>query len=609
MPTPDFITPPEGASEAISATEVAGSDVGTHVTNQLSAPTDVRAAHQYFTPPGVESQLPSVQTFNGQESLAFSSQPTSFSSGAELNFAGGAELNFTDISQVAQSAHSAIGNAAIMPTGAEASALTALPGADAALAAVPGGEPISPIIQLILKMPGHIGLLNSFFEALAALFFPGPDLFSALNPALWMQHAQGAMSSLASVSQHFPISLSLLPTNAPIFQTLGQNFAHAGSTMGGGMIDGTTSLGTSLPMSDHMGVQGLNSADLNVSGHAGMGRPMYEQVPGEYTNPHELAGSFDGQQLAFDGQGDAFRPTLGGMQQASPSTQLPVNNTPPPSTAGTSLQTPASHPHATAGHNMSSHRGDLLDHSKSQTVSDGTSIAQTPPGGGEYTIRPGDNLWDIARKNMGDGTRWQEIYQANQSVLGSNPDLIHPGTHINLPDGSTVASADKYVVQPGDNLWDIAQKQMGGGQNWHEIYNQNAGVIGDNPRLIHPGQELHLGGGSELAHGPHGHVTAHHAPAHHAPAHHAPSQHGPAHHHTPHHTPQHAPAHHAPSHQQVAHNASNHHAPAAKAVEASSQQVPRQLAQTPGGGEQGLKASQQMGSLKDLSTTAPGTDQ
>ncbi len=60
---------------------------------------------------------------------------------------------------------------AIAPTGAEAAAFA--PGADAALAALtPGAEPISPIIQLIMRMPGHIGLLSSFFEALGALFMP-----------------------------------------------------------------------------------------------------------------------------------------------------------------------------------------------------------------------------------------------------------------------------------------------------------------------------------------------------------------------------------------------------------------------------------------------------
>src|SRR5262249_7740713 len=48
--------------------------------------------------------------------------------------------------------------------GAEQAALSAMP-------IVPGAnEPISPIIQLIMRLPGHIGLLNSFFEALGHIF-------------------------------------------------------------------------------------------------------------------------------------------------------------------------------------------------------------------------------------------------------------------------------------------------------------------------------------------------------------------------------------------------------------------------------------------------------
>lgn len=116
-----------------------------------------------------------------------------------------------------------------------------------------------------------------------------------------------------------------------------------------------------------------------------------------------------------------------------------------------------------------------------------------------YTIRPGDCLWDIARDKLGTGVRWSEIYRLNADLLGSNPALIHPGTTIRLPgQASQIASAageaGKYVVQPGDNLWDIASQHLGGGQNWGELYRANADAIGSNPRLIHPGQELTLPG-------------------------------------------------------------------------------------------------------------------
>lgn len=41
-----------------------------------------------------------------------------------------------------------------------------------------------------------------------------------------------------------------------------------------------------------------------------------------------------------------------------------------------------------------------------------------------YTVVKGDNLWNIAKKyNM----NWNELYEMNKEVVGSNPDLIHPG--------------------------------------------------------------------------------------------------------------------------------------------------------------------------------------
>ena len=43
----------------------------------------------------------------------------------------------------------------------------------------------------------------------------------------------------------------------------------------------------------------------------------------------------------------------------------------------------------------------------------------------------------------------------NQDILGTNPDLIMPGTTIQLPGGHEIAEAGKYIVQPGDNLWRV----------------------------------------------------------------------------------------------------------------------------------------------------------
>lgn len=49
-----------------------------------------------------------------------------------------------------------------------------------------------------------------------------------------------------------------------------------------------------------------------------------------------------------------------------------------------------------------------------------------------YTIVKGDNLWNIAKKYLGSGTRYMEIYNLNKSILKS-PSLIYPGQVIKLP--------------------------------------------------------------------------------------------------------------------------------------------------------------------------------
>jgi nucleoid-associated protein YgaU len=115
-----------------------------------------------------------------------------------------------------------------------------------------------------------------------------------------------------------------------------------------------------------------------------------------------------------------------------------------------------------------------------------------------YTVKEGDCLWNIAKDHLGDSSKWQEIYKLNTDQIGDNPDLIHTGATIQLPGGDHALVADagegaKYVVKSGDNLWDIAKHNLGEGGKWGDLYKLNHDVIGENPSLIHPGQEFNLG--------------------------------------------------------------------------------------------------------------------
>lgn len=55
-----------------------------------------------------------------------------------------------------------------------------------------------------------------------------------------------------------------------------------------------------------------------------------------------------------------------------------------------------------------------------------------PPAEKTYTVTKGDCLWIIAKKQLGNGGRWQEIYNLNKDKI-SNPNLIYPGQVFNLP--------------------------------------------------------------------------------------------------------------------------------------------------------------------------------
>jgi len=75
-----------------------------------------------------------------------------------------------------------------------------------------------------------------------------------------------------------------------------------------------------------------------------------------------------------------------------------------------------------------------------------TAAKQAEPAAVEaavWTVQPGDHLWGIADATVASRTGkadkaetwryWRALIAANESVVGSDPDLIRPGTRISLP--------------------------------------------------------------------------------------------------------------------------------------------------------------------------------
>jgi nucleoid-associated protein YgaU len=76
------------------------------------------------------------------------------------------------------------------------------------------------------------------------------------------------------------------------------------------------------------------------------------------------------------------------------------------------------------------HRDAQQSQSRAVTVSTGHQYR----GGRTYTVAEGDTLFNIARYELGKASRWVEIYQLNQRVLGKDFNYLTPGIQLTLPE-------------------------------------------------------------------------------------------------------------------------------------------------------------------------------
>ncbi len=50
-----------------------------------------------------------------------------------------------------------------------------------------------------------------------------------------------------------------------------------------------------------------------------------------------------------------------------------------------------------------------------------------------YTVRPGDSFYKIAKEQLGDASRWNELFEANKKLVGNDPARLKVGQVLTLP--------------------------------------------------------------------------------------------------------------------------------------------------------------------------------
>jgi nucleoid-associated protein YgaU len=128
-----------------------------------------------------------------------------------------------------------------------------------------------------------------------------------------------------------------------------------------------------------------------------------------------------------------------------------------------------------------------------------------------YQVGKGDSLYSIAADLLGSGSRWREIYGANQQAVAhgyllkvgqrlvipsSRPATFSEPVHLAaapkaMPQNSPSSKTKTYRVTPGDSLYTIAAKRLGNASRWREIVAINKAAL-QGRTVIYPNQWLTL---------------------------------------------------------------------------------------------------------------------
>jgi nucleoid-associated protein YgaU len=119
-----------------------------------------------------------------------------------------------------------------------------------------------------------------------------------------------------------------------------------------------------------------------------------------------------------------------------------------------------------------------------------------PPHASTYTVRKGENMFSIAKSQLGDGARWHELVELNPSV---DPDDLREGDVLRLPSrGAAPEPAPRhrpepetYVVRDGDTLSEIASRKLGKASRWERLLKANSDQL-ERPEDLRSGMRLKI---------------------------------------------------------------------------------------------------------------------
>ncbi|MBC7545407.1 MAG: LysM peptidoglycan-binding domain-containing protein, partial [Candidatus Sericytochromatia bacterium] len=107
---------------------------------------------------------------------------------------------------------------------------------------------------------------------------------------------------------------------------------------------------------------------------------------------------------------------------------------------------------------------------------------------GNYVVKPGDSLSTISGRYLGSIHQWPRLFDANRRVV-RHADQLQPGMVLRLPDAPKAPSS--IVVRSGDTLFKLARRHLGNGARWGELWASIKGRVAS-PEKLPIGLTIHL---------------------------------------------------------------------------------------------------------------------